>query len=194
MVRTGRRPGATETRAEILDAARRLFGEKGYDAATIRGIAREAQVDPALVHHFFGTKEQVFVAAMELPFEPAEALPRVLEGGIDGAGERAVRFFLSIWRDPDGRAPFLALLRGAATNEQAAAMMREFISAALLGRVAEELDVPRLRITAAASQLIGLAMLRYVVGVEPLASADEEAVVAMVAPAVQRYLEGGEQE
>lgn len=192
MPRTGRRPGSTETRSQILEAARQLFGEKGYERATIRGIAEAAEVDPALVHHFFGTKEQVFVAAMELPFESAEVLPRVLEGGADGAGERAVRFFLSIWREPEARAPFLALLRGASTNEQAAAMMREFVSSALLGRVAEELGVPRLRATLAAGQLIGLAILRYVVRVEPLASADEEEVIALVAPTVQRYFDSGQ--
>lgn len=190
MARTGRRPGTTDTRAEILDAARRLFGDNGYDGTTIRAIATAAGVDPALIHHFFGTKERVFVAAMELPFDPAVEVPKVLEGDPDALGERFVRFFLSVWREPAGRAPFLAVLRSATVNEHAAAMLREFVSTALLGRVAAGSGTPRLRVEAAAAQLIGLVMLRYVVRVEPLASADEETVVATVAPVVQRYLTG----
>lgn len=190
MARTGRRPGATETRTVILDAARVLFGDNGYDGTTIRAIARAAEVDPALVHHFFGTKEHIFVAAMELPFDPAEAIPRVLEGDRDALGERLVRFWLSVWSDPEGRAPFLAIIRSATVNEHAAATLREFVSRALLGRIVAGLGTPRLRVEAAAAQLIGLVVLRYVVRIEPLASADEETVVATVAPTVQRYLTG----
>lgn len=188
MARTGRRPGATESRAAILDAARRLFGEKGYDATTIRGIARESGVDPALVHHFFGAKEHVFVAAMEFPFDPAESLPHVLAGDPEEIGERLVRFFLSVWNDPASRDPFLATVRSAATHEHAAATLREFVSSALVSRVADAAGRSKLQVEAAAAQLMGLALLRYIVRVEPLASADEDTVVAMVAPTIQRYL------
>jgi len=188
----GRRPGATDTRAQILAAARGEFAARGYDGASVRAIARTAEVDPALVHHYFGTKEQVFVAAMELPFEPAALVPQLLAGDVTGLGERIVRFFLSVWGDPAGREPFLALLRSATTNEQAAAMLRGFVAQALLGRIAEALDLPdrELRVTLAAGQLLGAALLRYVVRVEPLASASDDQVVALVAPAIQRYLTG----
>jgi AcrR family transcriptional regulator len=156
----------------------------------VRGIAQEAEVDAALVHHFFGTKEQVFVAALELPFQPAEVLPLFLTGPPEEMGERFVRVFLTIWRDPAARAPVLALLRSAATNQQAAEMLRQFVTAALLGPLANSLGVPRLRIAAAASQLVGLVMLRYVIGVEPLASADDDEIVALIAPTIQRYFDG----
>jgi AcrR family transcriptional regulator len=187
--RPGRRAGPTESRADILAAARRLFAERGYDGATIRAIAQEAGVDAALVHHFFGTKEQVFVAAMELPFQPADLLPQLVGGPREQVGERFVRVFLALWRDPERRAPVLALLRSATTNEQAAEMIRQFVTEALLTRLAGALDISPLRVTAAASQLVGMAMLRYLVGVEPLASADEEEIVRLVAPTIQRYLD-----
>jgi AcrR family transcriptional regulator len=186
----GRRPGSADTRGEILAAARSEFATRGYDGATIRGIARVAGVDPALVHHYFGGKEQVFVAAMELPFDPAEMIPLILAGDPDQLGERMVRFFLWMWGDDNRRAPFLALLRSATTSEAAAGMLRSFIAQAVLSRVAEQLDVPdrELRITLAVSHLIGLALGRYVIQVGPLAAASEDEIVAIVAPTIQRYL------
>ncbi|HEY3686721.1 MAG TPA: TetR family transcriptional regulator [Streptosporangiaceae bacterium] len=190
MARPGRRPGPTETREAILTAARELFGERGYDGATIRAIAGQAGVDPALVHHFFGNKEQVFVAAMAVPFNPAEAIPRVLEGPQEEFGERLVRFFLSVWDAPDSRSAFLGLVRSAMTNDQAAAMFREFLRQALLGRVAATLGVSPLRAEAAMSHMIGVVLLRYVLRVEPLATLDEEELVRLIAPSIQRYLAG----
>ena len=189
MVRTGRRPGDSGTRKAILDAARGIFSEHGYDGATIRGIATTAGVDPALVYHFYGSKEQLFVAAMELPFRPSELIPILLEGGPEGLGERILRLFLSIWDQP-GVSPFVALLRSASSNDRAAAMLREFISHEVIGRVARSLGVPgaELRATLVGSQLAGLAVVRYILRVEPLASADHDTVVASVAPALQRYL------
>jgi AcrR family transcriptional regulator len=186
----GRRPGSADTRGEILAAARSEFATRGYGGTSMRGIARVAGVDPALVHHYFGGKEQVFVAAMELPFDPSIMLPQTFAGDRRGLGERLVRLFLSVWREADSRAPFLALLRSATTSEPAAAMMRSFVTEALVGRVAGMLDVPdpELRCELAASHLMGLSLLRYVVKVEPLASADEEHVIAIVAPTIQRYL------
>lgn len=188
--RTGRRPGPTETRGQILAAARRLFGERGYEATTIRGIAGEAGVDPALVHHFFGAKEHIFVAAAEFPFDPEELLPSVIEGPRDQIGRRLVGFFLSAWGDPAGRSAFLALIRSASSNEQAAAMLREFVTSALFGRITERLDISRLRVELVAAQLVGIALLRYILEVEPLASADDEEVIAIVAPVVQEYIIG----
>lgn len=188
MARTGRRPGPTETRGEILGAARQLFGELGYDGATIRGIAREAGVDPALVHHFFGTKEHVFVAAMEFPFHPEDVVAKVVAGPPAQMGERLVRFFLGVWGDSHGRSAFLALVRSASSNERAAAMLREFVTSALLGRIADRVGLPRLRVELVAAQLMGIALLRFILELEPLVSADDEEIVALVAPVVQQYL------
>ncbi|MEO7981132.1 MAG: TetR family transcriptional regulator [Sporichthyaceae bacterium] len=187
----GRPADGGDRRTAILDAAREHFAERGYTGASVRGIARTAGVDPALVHHYFGTKEQVFVAAMELPFDPAEQLPQVLAGDPDGTGERLVRLFLSVWEQPGFRTPMLGLLRSALTGEQGAATLREFVGSALLGRVAVAVgqDDP-LRVQAAAAQMIGVVMLRHVVRIEPLASAPVEDVVALIAPVVQHHLLG----
>jgi AcrR family transcriptional regulator len=185
----GRPAGGSDRRAAILEVARAQFAEKGYVGASVRGIAREAGVDPALVHHYFGTKEQVFVAAMELPFEPGELLPQALAGDPAGLGERLVRMFLGIWADPDFRTPMLGMLRSAMTGEQGAAMLREFVGRALLGRLAHAVGpVDPLRVQAAAAQMVGVVILRHVVRLEPIASAPEDDVVALVAPTIQRYL------
>jgi AcrR family transcriptional regulator len=185
--RPGRRPGPTETREAILAAARELFAEKGYDGASIRAIAREADVDPALVHHFYGSKAGVFVEAMRLPFNPAELLPRILEAPDDRLGEALARIFFDVWSDQDRRAPIVALVRSAVTNEQAAVMMREFMSATVLRRVAEVRGIPLLRIQAAVGQMIGVVLLRYVIKVEPVASATEDELVELLTPTLQRY-------
>ncbi|MCW2917798.1 MAG: transcriptional regulator, TetR family [Actinomycetia bacterium] len=187
--RPGRRPGPTETRETILASARALFAEKGYDGASARSIARAAGVDPALVHHFFGSKEGLFVAAMEFPFDPTQLVPYITAGPREQIGERIVRVFLSIWGDPQIRPRAIAIVRSASTSEQGAAILREFATSALLGRVADALGVPRLRINAAAGQMIGVMIMRYIVGVEPIASATEDELVELLAPTVQRYLD-----
>jgi AcrR family transcriptional regulator len=189
MARTGRRPGQTETREHILTAARNQFGEHGYDATTIRGIAAEAGVNPALVHHFYGTKDQVFVAALNLPVDPQIALGVILGGPRSGAGERILRLFLGLWREPATRTTFLALVRSVSTNAEAAAMLRQFIERVMLPRVSEALGVPKVRLTALVSHVIGLVQLRYIVGVDPIATLDEDELVALVAPVLQRYID-----
>ncbi|MFI9595818.1 TetR family transcriptional regulator [Nonomuraea sp. NPDC052265] len=185
--RPGRRPGSADTRGEILTAARRVFAEKGFDKATVRGIAREAKVDPALVHHYFETKEGMFAAAMQLPITPDEVIPMLLDGPREEIGERLVRMILGVTAEPETREPMIALMRSALTNEQAAAMFREFITNALLFQVADRLGVPHLRIEAAFGQMYGVIMGRYVIKLEPLASADPEELVELIAPTVQRY-------
>ncbi|WP_433464892.1 TetR family transcriptional regulator [Spirillospora sp. CA-128828] len=184
----GRRPGPTETREKILAEARDLFAEKGYDGASLRAIARAAGVDPALVHHFFGNKEGVFIEAMRFPVDPSVLLPRILSAPRDRLGELMVRTFLDVWRDADRRAPMLAMLRSAMTNERAAALMREFVASALFGRARQATDASPLGIQAAAGQMIGLMILRYVLCIEPLASASEDELIELVAPTIQRYL------
>ena len=189
MPRTGRRPGGGATREKILAAARAQFSEVGYDRATVRDIAGVAGVDPALLSHYFGSKEALFLAAVEFPVDPAVFVPRLLEPGLDGLGDRLVRFFVRTWDSPAG-SPMLALIRSVVGSERAAVNLREFVSREVLARLAAaiRLDEPELRATLAASQLIGLAMLRYVVRVEPLASAGEDDIAAWLGPAVQRYL------
>ncbi|MCX5398788.1 TetR family transcriptional regulator [Streptomyces sp. NBC_00102] len=193
--RRGRPPraagqGGPDSRARILEAARTEFAERGYDKASMRAIARAAGVDAALVHHYFGTKDEVFAAAVELSFEPALVIPQILGGPVEGVGERMARYFISVWENPVSRAPLLAIVRSALTHEAAAEVLRTFVLGRLLERIAAELHVPdpTFRAEVAASHMIGIAMLRYVVRTEPLASADPERIVALVAPSIQRYL------
>jgi AcrR family transcriptional regulator len=192
MARSGRRPAGSGTREAILDAATAAFTRHGYDGASIRQIARQAGVDPALVHHYFGTKEGLFTEAMHFPFDPSVMVPQVLAGDRAEVGERLARMFLTIWEDERARGPLVALVRSAVTKDQAATMLREFVSEALVARVARELDVPdaELRPPLVASQLIGMALMRYIIKLEPLASAHPETLIAAVAPTVQRYLTG----
>jgi AcrR family transcriptional regulator len=192
MARSGRRPGASGTREAILDAARDSFAEQGFDATTIRGVARGAGVDAALVHHYFGTKDDLFVAAMELPVNPKEVLSRVLSGPREDLGERIVRAFLAVWDEGPARRPLIALVRSAASNERAAATVRQFLQRVVLRRVVAALGTPdaALRASLVGAQMIGLAMARYVLRIEPLASGDHETVVAALAPNVQRLLTG----
>jgi AcrR family transcriptional regulator len=191
VARTGRRPGSNVTRQEILAAARHSFATRGYDATSVRGVARVAGVDPALVHHFFGTKHALFAAAMDLPVDPADMVRGLLEPGVDGVGERLVRTLLAIWDSPEG-APFLGLMRNAVTQDDAARMLREFLATSVLRELAEAVgaDEPELRASLAASQIMGLGMARKLIGLEPLASADRERLVRAVAPTIDRYLTG----
>ncbi|MEU7422551.1 TetR family transcriptional regulator [Streptomyces sp. NPDC048362] len=191
--RRGRPPRAesADTRDRILTAAREEFSERGYDKASVRGIAKAAGVDSALVHHYFGTKEQVFAAALEVAFAPALDAPNALaDGPLDGVGERLTRFILGVWENPTTRTPLLAILRSAVHNETAAAVFRRLVADQLLRRVAAQVDLPdaELRAELAAAQLVGTAMLRYVIRLEPLASADLERIIARVAPVVQHHL------
>ncbi|WP_432080596.1 TetR family transcriptional regulator [Streptomyces sp. WAC 04229] len=193
--RRGRPPRteSADTRDRILTAAREEFSEHGYEKTSVRGIAKAAGVDPALVHHYFGTKEQVFEAAIEIAFAPALEAPDVIaDGPLDAVGERLARFIIGIWENPTTRKPVLAIVRSAVNNDTAAAVFRRLISTQLLSRVAARLDRPdaELRVELAAAQLVGCAMLRYVIKVEPLASADPEQIVARLAPVVQGHLTG----
>jgi AcrR family transcriptional regulator len=192
--RAGRPAGSPPNREAILAAAREQFTERGYESATIRGIAARAGVDPALVHHYYGSKADLFAAALQLPLNPREVLGDVLAGDAGQLGERLVRRFLELWSaDAAGLGgTIVGLLRSATTHEDAARMVREFVSREALGRIAEALDVPQphLRAALAGSQIIGLALARFVIRVEPIASADTETLVACYAPTLQRYLTG----
>ena len=201
---SGRRSGDSGTREAILFAARHRFGEVGYDAASIRAIAADAGVDPALVHHFFGTKEGLFAAAMELPVVPSEVIAMMLDSERerlgDGfghhLGEIMVRTVLEIWGSVDIRVVLMSLLRSVATNERAVVMLREFVAGTILTmleQVAEagvDAGERRYRAALVASQVVGLLFTRYLLGLEPLTSASTEDLVAAVGPTLQRYLAG----
>ncbi|GAB3274367.1 TetR/AcrR family transcriptional regulator [Parasphingorhabdus pacifica] len=189
--RRGRRPNGTDTRAMLLEAARTVFIEQGYDGATVRAIATKADVDPAMVNHWFGGKEGLFTAAISIPIDPAEVIPKLLDGSTDELAERIVRQFLTVW-DTAGGDEFIALLRSVTSNETATAMLRDLVSRVLFGKLLATLraDEPELRAALCGSQIVGLGMMRYTIRLEPLASADRETVVTAIAPSLQRYLTG----
>jgi AcrR family transcriptional regulator len=190
--RRGRRPGGTDTRAALIEAARAVFIEQGYDGATVRTIAAKAEVDAAMVNHWFGGKEGLFAeAVLKLPFSPKELVDRLLDGDVDDLGARIVRTFLTTW-DTTGGGVFTALIRSIASHEQAAHVLRDFLVKHIVGRVLSSVgrDRHEFRATLVASQLVGMGMVRYVAQFEPLASTDIEVMVAAVAPNIQRYLTG----
>jgi AcrR family transcriptional regulator len=191
-LRPGRRPGESGTRADILAAARRRFAERGFDRATIRGIAADAVVDPALVLHYYRSKEQLFEAALEIPIDPQAILRRVMARDPGEMGMTIARAFLDAWEPEDTRSSLIAMLRSAMTNDTAMALVRDILWRRIFTPLTTMLGVPDadVRATLMGSQLIGLAMVRYVARIEPLASLPKDRVVAAVGPNVQRYLTG----
>jgi len=197
--RTGRRTGDSGTREAIIAAARAQFAEHGYDGATIRAIAAAAAVDPALVHHFYGSKERLFAAAMQLPFVPSEiitaALAEIADRPGESAGEHMVRSALALWETAEVRGALTGLLRSALTSEQAAVMLREFLADAILKPVASVVagadpDSTPFRASLVATQMLGLAITRYVLQLGPVAAASTDELAAAVGPAIERYLAG----
>lgn len=190
--RRGRRPGGTDTRAALVDAARAVFIEQGYEGATVRTIAARAEVDAAMVNHWFGGKAGLFAeAVLKLPFNPQEVVERLLVGDVTDIGQRIVRTFLTVW-DTTGGGVFAALMRSVTSHELAADTLREFLVKNIVERVLTPLvdDDLEFRATLVASQLVGMGMVRYVVRFEPFATADVDTVVTAVAPTVQRYITG----
>jgi AcrR family transcriptional regulator len=199
----GRRAGESRTREAILDAARRRFGEQGYDGATIRGIAADAGVNPALVHHFYGTKERLFAAAMRLPVVPSEIIGGLLGAERDRLGEEfgsrigeiLAESMLRVWEVADIRTAFLGLLRSAATSDQGVRMLREFVTSTIVASLTQVAGLGddtegRYRATLVASQVVGLGFARYVLGLEPIASSSAPDLIAAIGPTIQRYLTG----
>jgi len=210
--RGGRRSGDSGTREAILDAARAQFAQRGYHGATIRAIAAAAEVDPALVHHFYGTKEALFAAAMRLPVVPSEVLTAALardawDTGAAGAGaagvgpgfgEHMVRTALGLWESAEMRETFIGLLRSAVTSEQAAVMLREFIADTILSAVARAAGLTEhgssaeaeFRAAMVATQMLGLAFTRLVLALPPVAGASVDDLAVTVGPTIERYLTG----
>lgn len=190
-VRRGRRPAREDTRALIEEAARSEFAEKGYDATSLRAVARLAGVDPALVHHYYEGKADLFAQVVILDrVNPAVLLERILDGPAEALGERVVRTFLSVWDDPVNRERLVAMLRAAQTNEEVAELFRHFIAAEVVGRVTRHTGVSdaALRGGLAATQLVGLATMRYLVRMEAVAEAGHDELVHWLGGTLQRYL------
>ncbi len=194
--RAGRRPGKPDTQRAILDAARQTFAERGYDGASIRLIAATAGVDPGLVHHYFGSKQELFRATLQAPVDPGTVIADVFAGGVEGLGERLLDRFLAVWEDPVTGPNFAALMRTALSHEMSANLVREFFATQVVRRLLTTLgahvdpaEVPQ-RAALVASQLFGLAAIRHVLKVEPLASTPRAVVVAAAGPNLQRYLTG----
>ena len=190
-VSRGRRPGAPDTRAEVLAAARTSFAEKGFRGTTIRAVAAAAGVDPALVHHYFGSKDDLFLAALEMPVDPRALLAPVMAQGPDGAGERLLRTFLSVWDDPDIQVQLLAVVRSVLT-EDGGRLLKEGFIPVVVGPVLAQLvkDRPEVRIPLVASQVVGLIVTRYLLALPPMAEMPAEDVVARIGPVLQHYLTG----
>lgn len=185
----GRRPGDPEiTKKSILDAARDVFGELGYDRATMREIAAIAGVDPALIHHHFGTKQELFAAAHELPINPSKLFREIAGLSREDRAEAIVRLYLTVLGAPGS--PALSLVRAAATNDAAAAMLREFLVSILLDNAPRLIEFPdaRLRIALLGSHMIGLVLARSILGLPEVSDADVEDLVPILVPMVERYL------
>ncbi|BDV31740.1 TetR family transcriptional regulator [Microbacterium terricola] len=184
------RAGESGSRERILTAAVDEFGELGYDGATVRGIAARAGVDSALVHHYFGTKADLFAETIGSPIRPDVQVPLLLDGPLDGLGERIVRYLLEQWERPDVRKRGVVLMRSALGNKLATPLLSGFLARELLGRIAASIGTPdaELRAGLVASQVAGLIVARYLLKLPAVASASVDDLVARVAPTVQRYL------
>jgi AcrR family transcriptional regulator len=188
--RTGRRPGNPETRDAILAAARRGFATRGYDATSVRAIATDAQVDPALVIHYFGTKEALFVEATGLP----PALPGLLASlaglPLPDFGQALAGAYIRFVDSDDSRNAILALVRSAVSHDEAATLLRQLLTAQLLPVITRHSGHPdaQLRASLIAAQLIGIAMLRHVLRLEAVAQATPDEIALLVGPVIQQYL------
>ncbi len=188
----GRRPGVTETREAILEAAREAFAARGFRGTTIRSIAATAGVDAALVHHYFGTKDDLFLLALEIPVDPREVLPAVLSEGLDGAAERLLSTVLGLWDDRATRRPLVAMVRTSLAPESRADLLQDGLLRLVLTPLREALPPGEgeLRAQLFATQMIGLILGRYVLELAPLSTTPRDELVAWVGPNLQRYLTG----
>src|SRR3954452_15086346 len=176
--RSGRRPGPSDTRETILRAAREAFAAEGYGATSLRSVARDAGVDPALVIHFFGSKAGLFTAAVGWPFDPDAEIARVVADGPGSVGINLARMFVRHWEAEHERSPIVAILHVATGDPAGAALMREYLVEHMLRPLIAALgtDQPELRAGLIAAQILGLGVTRYVLAYEPLASAPPDSV------------------
>ena len=190
--RRGRPRGGSDSRERIMVAAVDEFGEQGYDGSTVRSIAARAGVDSALVHHYFGTKADLFAEAVGIPLRPDIDVPDILAGPREEVGERIVRYVLEAFEQPEIRRRGVMLIRTAIGSRLTTPLLAGFLSRELIGRIAKTLGVPdaELRATLVASQVAGLLLTRYVLRIPPIAAASVDELVARIGPTVQRYLFG----
>jgi AcrR family transcriptional regulator len=189
--RRGRpRKGESDARDRILAAATDEFGEHGYDASTTRAIAGRAGVDPALLHHHFGTKADLFAASIGAPLRPDLAVPEILTGPREQTGERLVAYVLAMWDSPTVGPRALVMLRTSLASKRATPLLAGFLRRELLDKVAAGLAAPDagLRADLAASQIAGLIIARYVLRLPDLVAAPTEVLVARVGATVQGHL------
>ena len=191
MSAAGRRPGNADTRGEIVEAAKRVFADKGYDGTSLRGVAREAGVDPALVHHYFDGKAALFVAAMALPFDPRQVKEHA--AGLEYSGSRTIEGFLTMWDLAEGTgSSFASCLSAMAASSNVADAMREFVNErvwSVLRHNDGETEALRRRRTAmVSSQLMGLAFARYILRVAPMSTASPKQIGRWVGPTLDRYV------
>lgn len=189
--RRGRPRGRSDTRQRIVAAATAEFSDLGYDGATMRGIAGRAGVDAALLHHYFGTKADLFGEIVDAPMRPDLKIPEILAGPRDQIGEAILRYVLDVWEQPEARRRGILVMRTAIGNKVATPLLAGFLSRELLGKIAAGIGVPdgELRASLVATQVAGLLLARYVLRLAPLADASVDEIVAWVAPNVQRYLD-----
>ena len=191
--RTGRRPGRQDTRGQILDAARQAFADRGFAATSIRAIAADAGVDAALIHHYFDSKQQLFLATVSLPQDLPVLIERAVVGGPEGLGERLVRTVLSLW-DSESQPALVAAIRTALAEPALTRGMGEFLTLEILGRVVDRDDLSeaeaKRRSGLVASQMLGLIMGRYVLQLPALVGRPSEELVAEIGPTIQRYVDG----
>ena len=193
----GRRPGNVDTKGQIVEAAKRVFAAKGYDGASLRAVAREAEVDPALVHHYFDGKADLFVAAMALPFDPRTVPMHAQSGsGSDsGVGAVVITGFLSMWDHAEGTgSSFASCVAGMAASTDVADAMREFVAERIWEKSpvnkGESDDLPRQRRALVSSQLMGLAFIRYILRVPPISTTTPEEIARWAGPTLDRYMVG----
>lgn len=190
--RPGRPSGASDTREKILDSARELFACNGFQNTSIRAVAAGAGVDAALVHHYYGTKQQLFAAATKLPVDPMVVLGPIRETPVEQLGRALPELLLPLW-DSQAGTGLIAAMRSMLTGTEvplARSFFRDIVVAELSQRVDEPAGTGVLRAEFAASQLMGLVVARYIIGLEPLASLPAEQIVTMIGPTLQRYLTG----
>lgn len=190
--RSGRRPGEPDTKGQILTSARTLFARDGLDRTSIRAVAADAGVDPALVHHYFGTKHKLFLAAIELPIDPLDVVGPLREVPIDELGPTLVRTVVGVW-DSELQESGIALLRAVISGPDPT-LIRTMVLEVVLAEITERADNPagtgRLRANLVGSAVLGMIMTRYLLRFEPLASLPADDVVANLGPTIQRYLTG----
>ena len=188
----GRRAGAPDTRGEILAAARREFASKGFDRTSMRGIARAAGVDPALIHHYFDGKDGLFAASMDLPLSPREKLAEALDVPRDQAGVSIVSTLLRVWDDDEYRPALLAALRSLTSGGDAGLVLRKgFLEGMIFPVLRQEIEgsVSDRALGLMGTQIVGLIVARYLVEVEPIASMDRVALAELTGPTLQRYID-----